>query len=100
MKKLLFASLLLMGVTSCSVDNAIPENNDTEGIKTLDLVSSEGPVACGAEVTWPFGSFDVGKVTISQEGDNLYVEIIGNNSVATQRKLIQSRVSFYGLNDR
>ena len=88
-----------MGVTSCSVDNAIPENNDTEGIKTLDLVSSEGPVACGAEVTWPFGSFDVGKVTISQEGDNLYVEIIGNNSVATQRKLIQSRVSFYGLND-
>ncbi len=99
MKKIFFAGLLLMGVTSCSVDNAVPEINDTDGIKTLDLLSSEGIVACGDDVTWPFGSFDVGKVVMSQDGDNLYVEITANNSVATQRRIVQSRVSFYGLND-
>lgn len=88
-----------MGVTSCSVENADPENNISEGIKTLDLLTSGGEVNCGDEVSWPFGSFDVGKVVISQDGDELTVEISANNSIVTQRRLVQSRVSFYGLND-
>ncbi|WP_220660182.1 hypothetical protein [Gillisia mitskevichiae] len=97
MKKLFFAGLLLMGVTSCSVDNSVPEANGFDGIKTLDLVSSLGDVACGEKVTWPFGDASVGIVEVSQDGSNLFVKIIATerDGNGADRKLVQSRVGFY-----
>jgi hypothetical protein len=99
MKRIIFAGLLLVGVMSCSVENEIPVNYDTEGIKTLDLLTSGGTVECGDLVSWPFGDFSVGKVDVITDGDILSVKITANNDIVSQRTFNQSRISFYGLTD-
>jgi hypothetical protein len=88
MKRIIFAGLLLVGVMSCSVENEIPGNYDTEGIETLDLLTSGGTVECGDLVSWPFGTLATGWVEAKIVGSDLSVQIFPG----TDKSYNQSRV--------
>ncbi|MHA6280211.1 hypothetical protein ACXYMT_08515 [Salinimicrobium sp. CAU 1759] len=89
MKKLFLLVLIAAGFTSCSVEET-PEKQIFEG---LDLVASNS-LDCGGLVTYPFGSYDVGKIEAIVWQDPitfekyLKVDIIS----ATGHNLVQSRV--------
>ncbi len=89
MKKLLIAGLLLMGATSCSVDNAVPEINDSDGIKTLDLTGSYGPV------THYFGANPLtapGYVVVTNDDNYIYVTF----QAIDDHKIVNSRLDIEG----
>ena len=92
-----------MGVTSCSIDNAVPENNDTEGIKTLDVLTYGDPtnteVACGATVTWPFANMSVGYVEVSIVEPNLQIKITAgsDHTYVHSRLEIANEVQYFPL---
>ncbi len=93
MKKLMYLMLLAVGVTSCSVENA--EQNE-EGIQEINLLTYGDPentsVACGATVTWPFGTMAHGyveaKIVAIFDVDYLSVQIIAG----PEKSYNQSRV--------
>lgn len=89
MKKLFLLVLFGAGVLSCSVEE-IPENQVFED---LDLVAQNAE-DCGGLVSFPFGSYDVGKVQAIIWQDPLSLENFLKVDViaADGHSLVQSRV--------
>jgi hypothetical protein len=84
MKRIIFAGLLLVGVMSCSVENEVPANYDTEGIKTLDLAADI------AVVKHDFGP--AGYVEAWTDTEYLKIRFVANETTNKTHKLLNSRV--------
>jgi hypothetical protein len=88
MKRIIFAGLLLVGVMSCSVENEVPANYDTEGIKTLDLAVTNTPV------THYFGPSATAPGYINVSNDETTITIIFQ--AADGHKIVNSRLDIVG----
>ncbi|AVR46807.1 hypothetical protein C7S20_16920 [Christiangramia fulva] len=78
MKNLFYLSLVLLGITSCSVDHEEKQTNDALSVFNLSVVNDP--------VTQSFGP--AGYVTVYNDAETLYVKFVANQG----HKLINSRL--------
>lgn len=89
MKKLIYLGACLFMAFSCSVENAVENEDDIKEVNLLTYGDPENTeVNCGETVIWPFGSLDHGWVEAKIVGENLSVQIIA----ADGKSYNQSRV--------
>lgn len=80
--------MLVVGVTSCSVEEKADINVQEVNLLTTGNDGNIITAECGDAIQWPFGSLDVGKVVVTKDLTTIFVKIIPSEG----HNLVQSRI--------